>query len=71
MSTPARCIASGWRRRVSHALMGTWSVTLYGNDAAADIRGDVKELLRAPLDETAIVASSAGASARGVRRQYR
>jgi hypothetical protein len=51
--------------------MGTWSVTLYGNDAAADIRGDVKELLRAPLDETAIVASSAGASARGVRRQYR
>lgn len=37
--------------------MGTWSVTLYGNDAAADIRGDVKELLRAPLDETAIIAA--------------
>lgn len=36
--------------------MGTWSVTLYGNDAAADIRGDIKDLLRAPLDEAAIVA---------------
>jgi hypothetical protein len=37
--------------------MGTWSVTLYGNDAAADIRGDVKDLLRAPLDEAGIIAA--------------
>jgi hypothetical protein len=37
--------------------MGTWSVTLYGNDAAADMRGDVKELLRTPLDEGAIIAA--------------
>jgi len=39
------------------ALMGTWSVTLYGNDAAADVRGDIKDLLRAPLDEAGIVAA--------------
>jgi hypothetical protein len=37
--------------------MGTWSVALYGNDSAADIRGDVKELLRAPLDEAEIIAA--------------
>jgi hypothetical protein len=39
------------------ALMGTWSVTLYGNDAAADIRGDLKDVLRAPLDEAGILAA--------------
>lgn len=37
--------------------MGTWSVTLYGNDAAADVRGDLADLLRAPLDGSEIVAA--------------
>jgi hypothetical protein len=37
--------------------MGTWSVSLYGNDAAADIAGEVQELLRTPLDDREIVAA--------------
>ncbi|MGQ0444015.1 MAG: hypothetical protein ACT4O2_02535 [Beijerinckiaceae bacterium] len=36
--------------------MGTWSAALYGSDAANEIRDNIKELLRAPLDEYAIVA---------------
>jgi hypothetical protein len=35
--------------------MGTWSVALYGNDTSSDIRGDVRELLRTPIDTDAIV----------------
>jgi hypothetical protein len=35
--------------------MGTWSVALYGSDAASDIRDQVRELLRTPLDVNAIV----------------
>lgn len=34
--------------------MGTWSTALYGSDAANDIRENVKELLRTPLDEDGI-----------------
>jgi hypothetical protein len=37
--------------------VGTWSVSLYGNDAAADVRGDLADLLRAPLDGNEIVAA--------------
>lgn len=37
--------------------MGTWSTALYGNDTSADIRGDVRELLRTPLSVAEIVAA--------------
>jgi len=37
--------------------MGTWSVTLYGSDAASDVRDDLRELLRTAMDEAAIVAA--------------
>lgn len=35
--------------------MGTWSVTLYGSDAANDIRDSVRELFKAPFDGEGIV----------------
>jgi hypothetical protein len=35
--------------------MGTWSVSLYGSDTASDIRDQIRELLRTPLDVQAIV----------------
>jgi hypothetical protein len=35
--------------------MGTWSVTLYGSDAASDLRDQVRELLRTPLEVSAII----------------
>lgn len=37
--------------------MGTWSVTLYGSDAGNDLRADMRELFRTPMDEAAIVAA--------------
>lgn len=37
--------------------MGTWSVTLYGSDAASDIRDDVRELFRTPMDDAAVIAA--------------
>jgi hypothetical protein len=37
--------------------MGTWSVTLYGSDAANDIRDNVRELFKAPFDGDEIVAA--------------
>lgn len=35
--------------------MGTWSPALYGSDVANDIRENIKELLRTPLDEDGVV----------------
>lgn len=35
--------------------MGTWGVGLYGNDTSSDVRGDVRELFRTPLEIDAIV----------------
>lgn len=37
--------------------MGTWSTTLYGSDAANDIRDSVRELFKAPFDGDEIVAA--------------
>lgn len=37
--------------------MGTWSVTLYGSDAANEIRDSVRELFKAPFDDDEIVAT--------------
>jgi hypothetical protein len=36
--------------------MGTWSSGLYGNDDAADLRDDLKEVLRAPWDGDRLLA---------------
>jgi hypothetical protein len=36
--------------------MGVWSTALYGGDAALDLRDEVKDLLRAPLDEDGLLA---------------
>jgi hypothetical protein len=46
--------------------MGTWSVALYGSDAASDTRDHLRELLRTPLDERAIL-DALGASFPGLR----
>lgn len=35
--------------------MGTWSVALYGNDTSLDVRGDIRELFRTPIDADAVV----------------
>jgi hypothetical protein len=39
--------------------MGTWRVTLYGGDSASDVRDRVRELLRTPLEETALIRALA------------
>lgn len=36
--------------------MGTWSVTLYGNDTSSDMRGDVREFFATPLAPDAVLA---------------
>jgi hypothetical protein len=36
--------------------MGVWSTSLYGSDAAGDIRDSLRDVLRAPLDADGIVA---------------